>query len=121
MKRIIIASLFLTFGSAHSFAADFSTKFSWCSGSPIIDLMNVPKGTTKLEFSMPDLNYPKNHLIAKMDYKNEKKIPCGELNKGYEGPMPPPPQVHTYELTITAIDKDGKILGKAVTSRKFPE
>jgi hypothetical protein len=33
----------------------FGIKYTWCSGSPDVQLSNVPKGTTEIEFRMMDL------------------------------------------------------------------
>ena len=100
----------------------FGIKFTWCSGSPDIQLSSVPKGTTEIEFKMVDTWVPSyNHGGGKIKYTNQKSIPCGTFNSTYTGPSPPPPQIHDYELTATAKDKDGKVLATAKFTRKFPE
>ena len=103
-------------------ASDFSISYKWCSGSPEIKLNNVPKDTATIEFYMVDIFVPAfNHGGGTIKYTNQKIIPCGQFNATFEGPSPPPPQVHDYELTANAKDKDGKILSPAKFVRKFPE
>lgn len=100
----------------------FGIKYTWCSGSPDVQLSNVPKGTTEIEFRMMDLMAQSfNHGGGKVKYTNQKSIPCGAFTSTYTGPSPPPPKIHEYELTATAKDKDGKVLGTAKFMRKFPE
>ena len=100
----------------------FGIIYTWCSGSPDIQLSNVPKGTTEIDFKMVDLWVQSfNHGGGKLKYTNQKSVPCGAFNATYTGPSPPPPQIHDYELTATAKDKDGKVLGTAKFTRKFPE
>jgi hypothetical protein len=102
--------------------SNFGVKYTWCSGSPEIQLSNVPKGTVEIDFKMLDLWVPSfNHGGGKVKYTNQKSIPCGAFTPTYTGPSPPPPKVHDYELTATAKDKDGKVLGTAKFVRKFPE
>jgi len=104
-------------------AADFHISFKWCSGSPETQLANVPKGTATLEFGMVDLmaqGY--RHGGGKIKYNGQKKIPCGGLSSNtYEGPSPPPPQIHEYVWTVKALDASGAVLATAKASRKFPE
>ena len=102
-------------------AAAFSASFRWCSGSPVFSLSAVPKGTTKLDFNMVDQQAPAyRHGGGTVAFSGQKTVPCGALGN-YVGPSPPPPQVHTYEITIRALGTDGSVLGTAKTRRKFPE
>jgi len=103
-------------------AAALSASFKWCpSGSPSFALGGVPKGTTKIRFDMVDLNVPSyRHGGGSVDYKGQKSVPCGSFGWGYNGPSPPPGQVHTYEFTVQAIGADGKVLGTTRTRRKYP-
>lgn len=102
--------------------SNFGIKYTWCSGSPEIQLSNVPKGTVEIDFKMVDLWVQSfNHGGGKVKYTNQKSIPCGAFTSTYTGPSPPPPQIHDYELTASAKDKDGKVLGSAKFVRKFPE
>lgn len=117
---VLLAPLTVT-SPSHAQSA-FGIKYTWCSGSPEIQLSNVPKGTTEIDFKMVDLWVQSfNHGGGKIKYTNQKTIPCGAFTPTYTGPSPPPPQIHDYELTATAKDKDGKVLGTAKFARKFPE
>lgn len=57
--RILIALALiaapLLASSPSSAQSAFGIKYTWCSGSPDIQLSNVPKGTTEIEFKMIDL------------------------------------------------------------------
>lgn len=120
--RLILSIAALTLCVSQATAADFTMNYKWCSGSPNIQVSNVPKGTSELEFKMVDLNKPSfNHGGGKIKYTNQKNIACGEFTSTFTGPSPPPPQVHDYEITATAKDKDGNVLGTAKAVKKFPE
>jgi len=103
-------------------AQAFSASFKWCGVSPAFTLNAVSKGTTKLEFEMTDLQVPSfRHGGGTIAYSGQKSVPRGAFTATFAGPAPPPPQVHTYEFEIKALGAGGKVLGKAVTRRKFPE
>jgi phosphatidylethanolamine-binding protein (PEBP) family uncharacterized protein len=103
-------------------ASDFKVSFEWCSETPEFQLMNVPKGTSKLVFEMTDLWVQSfQHGGGSIEYKSQKVIPCGALKGSYSPPSPPYPQVHDYEWEIKALDKDGNTLAYTKTKKKFPE
>lgn len=116
---LVAAAVFVTVATeAHAFGA----SFRWCSGTPEFTLSAVPKGTTSLRFRMTDLQVPSYpHGGGTVAYAGGSKIPCGAIQGSYQGPSPPPPQIHTYRWTIEAMDASGKVLGTAAASRKFPE
>lgn len=126
MKRavrltLLSAATFSILGLGISNALAFSASFRWCSGSPAFSLNGVPKGTTRLDFEMTDLQVPSyRHGGGRVAYTGQKSIPCNALSS-YVGPSPPPPQVHTYEFEIKALGGDGSVLGTAKARRKFPE
>jgi hypothetical protein len=106
------------------YAADFGVKFQWCDYSAQFNVANVPKGTQQLKFKMVDLDVPSfNHGGGTVNYTNQKQIDCGVISgsTGKYTPPSPPSGSHTYEWTVSAVDKDGKELGAAKASRKFPE
>ena len=107
---------------ATSSAADaFSISFRWCSGSSAITLNGVPKGTATLEARMVDLwvrGY--DHGGGRIAYTGGKSIPCGAISN-FRPPSPPVGQVHDYEWTVRALAADGRELGVATATRKFPE
>jgi phosphatidylethanolamine-binding protein (PEBP) family uncharacterized protein len=104
-------------------ALAMSASFTWCSGTPSFRLGGVPKGTVKLEFLMMDLQAPSySHGGGTLAYKGQSSIPCDGLSGGgYQGPSPPPGQVHTYRWFIKAFDASGKLLGETTAERKFPQ
>jgi phosphatidylethanolamine-binding protein (PEBP) family uncharacterized protein len=105
-----------------AFAADFDIKFSWCGSTPEFTLSNVPKGTTKLDLRMVDLDVPSyNHGGAVLEFKGQKKIDCGAFISQIWYPPDPPSGSHPYKWTVSAKDKDGKELASATAERKFPE
>ena len=67
---------------------------------------------------MIDLDAPGfNHGGGKANYAGGDKIMPGAFK--YKSPCPPG-GVHRYEWRITALDKDGKTVGKAKTQQKYP-
>lgn len=106
--------------TADAFA--FSTSFTWCPGSPRFTLVDVPSGTTKLNFQMTDLNKPSfHHGGGTVDYRGQGEVPCGAFSKSFVGPSPPPGEVHTYEFTVKALGANGAPLATTAVRRKFPE
>ena len=111
----------LSFFGIASSASAFSASFQWCSGSPAFKLSSVPKGTAKIQFSMTDLNKPEyRHGGGTVPYKGQSSVPCGAFNSGFNGPSPPPQQIHTYEFDIVAVGASGETLAKTTAKRKFP-
>jgi phosphatidylethanolamine-binding protein (PEBP) family uncharacterized protein len=102
-----------------------SVRFSWagyqaCStNSPAFNVSDVPKGTARLAFKMVDKNVPSYpHGGGTVAYDGGREIPAGAFS--FKGPCPPSGQRHTYEWTIRALDKGGKIVGSAIATAKFP-
>jgi phosphatidylethanolamine-binding protein (PEBP) family uncharacterized protein len=122
MKTILLVP-FALFAASPAVAADMAVSFSWCgTRSPDFTLANVPKGTAQLDLRMVDLfvpGYP--HGGGKLAFKGQKAIPCGAITSGFEGPSPPPPQVHEYQWTVKALDAGGQVLATAKASRRYPE
>ena len=129
--RIFISLASSVLFIAQASAADFDASYKWCNPSfrttsPSIDLKNTPKETAKLEMTIVDHYNGKYHLNVTVDFKNQKKFDCGELNNQWNGLMYPPGHCaggvpHTYELTIKALDKSGATLSKKSFSRGCPE
>jgi len=102
-----------------------SVAFNWCGGpSPSFKIGGIPSGTKALRLRMVDRQVPSyNHGGGEVPAAagSSASIPCGALTGGYNGPSPPPPQVHDYEWTVTAIDASGSALAIGSAVRKFPE
>ncbi len=102
-------------------ALAFEANFTWCSGSPVFTLKDVPKGTAKIQLRMRDLQAPSfRHGGGEVAYTGKATIPCGALDSGYVGPSPPSGS-HTYVWTIRALGPDGKTLAETSAQRRFPE
>jgi phosphatidylethanolamine-binding protein (PEBP) family uncharacterized protein len=99
-------------------------SFRWCSATPEFTVSAVPAATKTLSFKMVDQQVPSYQhgggTIA-FDGKGSAKIACGALSGSYNGPSPPPPQVHDYQWTVTALDASGKALAVGRATKKFPE
>ena len=99
-----------------------SASFRWCSGSPQFAVSAVPKGTTKLDLQMTDLDVPSyRHGGGIVAFAGQKTIECGALNDTYRPATPPNGQTHTYEWTVKALDGSGAVLGQTTAKRRFPE
>jgi phosphatidylethanolamine-binding protein (PEBP) family uncharacterized protein len=100
-------------------ASAFSSSFRWCgSGSPVITISGVPKGTAKLIVIMSDLDKPDfNHGGGTVTYMGQSQIPCGALTS-YIGPSPPS-GTHHYRIGINAMDVKGKTLGQSTSMQPF--
>jgi phosphatidylethanolamine-binding protein (PEBP) family uncharacterized protein len=126
-KLVLIAAMGLGLSCTGAAAqAKFGATMRWCGSSPEFALSGVPKGTATLDFRMVDLDVPGYpHGGAQMAYEGQRSVACSELGSAslgrYQGPSPPAGQVHTYEWTIKALDAGGRVIGQAVTRRKFPE
>lgn len=95
-----------------------------CSGqAPAVKLSGVPKGTTKLDFKMVDLDLPTfNHGGGTIDFTGKTSFAAGEIFgtfSSYRGPCPPAHATHRYEWTVQALDASGKVLGSAKAVRPF--
>ncbi|SFJ74834.1 hypothetical protein SAMN05216304_11385 [Bosea sp. OK403] len=104
--------------------ASMNVAFKWCGASPEFTIGNVPAATRSLNFRMLDRMAPSyQHGGGTVPYtgKGSASVPCGALTGGYNGPSPPPPQVHEYEWTVTALDSSGVTLAVGKAMRKFPE
>ena len=105
-------------------ASAMGLSFSWgptkqCSDSksPPIKLSSVPGGTKRLRFKVIDLNVPSYpHGGATVDFAGKTSLPYGAFR--YSGPCPPDP--HTYQITVEALDGSGKVLATAKARKRFP-
>jgi phosphatidylethanolamine-binding protein (PEBP) family uncharacterized protein len=86
------------------------TKSCFDSNSPPIRLSGVPAGTVKLDIRMVDLNARSYNLGGgRVDDTGQSELPYGAFR--YKGPCPP--ETHTYEFTVKALDAAGKTLDTA--------
>jgi phosphatidylethanolamine-binding protein (PEBP) family uncharacterized protein len=101
-----------------------NVAFNWCSGSPAFTVGNIPATAKTLSFRMIDQqaqSYNHGGGTVPATGKPTQSIPCGALTGSYNGPSPPPPQVHDYQWTVTALDAGGQSVAIGRATRKFPE
>lgn len=103
-----------------------NVAFKWCGGgSPDFTVGNIPATAKTLNFRMIDQQaqgYMHGGGTVPASGKASQSIPCGGLTGGsYIGPSPPPPQVHDYQWTVTALDASGLAVAVGRATRKFPE
>ena len=67
---------------------------------------------------MFDLNSRYDHGGGTVVYKNSNSIPKGAL-KNYQGPSPVYGSPR-YEISVKAIDEDGKVIAFGKKMKKFP-
>ena len=101
-----------------------SVRFSWAgvpacaSISPAFDLRGVPIGTTRLSFTMTDLNVPTfHHGGSTIAYRGDA-VSRGSIR--YVGPCPPHGERHNYRWAVQALDASGKVLDRGSAEAVFP-
>lgn len=102
--------------------SQMTVAFNWCSNaSPSFKIGNIPTATTTLRFKMVDRDVPGwNHGGGEVSIRGPvATVPCGAFAGGYNGPVPPVGQIHTYEWTVTAYDRSGTVLARGVASKAF--
>ena len=93
------------------------TKKCFDRNSPPIRISGVPTGTRRLDFVMRDLDAPNfQHGGGSVRYRGQTSLGYGAFH--YKGPCPPEP--HSYEISVTAVDASGKTLAAASARRTFP-
>lgn len=134
MKNWIASLAMLLTGAAWS-QSNVQVDFRWlmsnhCNNtSPVLNLSNLPSGTSSLKIQMIDLDNNKHDhggdtLTQAGGFPTQWQVPAGAL-KQYTGPCPENFTTlgHEYQFNITALSADGKTLGygsaKAPFSAKF--
>ncbi|QPC95285.1 phospholipid-binding protein [Mesorhizobium sp. INR15] len=85
--------------------------------SPPITLSGVPAETKKLQFKMVDLDaIDFTHGGGTVVFGGQKSLAYGAFS--YRGPCPPQP--HTYEISVKALDGNGKTIATAKARKRFP-
>ena len=96
----------------------FERKHKCSSTSPKITLSNIPEGTQTFKAKLVDHDNPFNHGGGTVANDGSGVLGEGALTEGYAGPCPPSP--HLYEITVKALDANGKELASAGKKRMFP-
>ena len=119
-----IVFLFPNIISSSAMADDFDITFKFerkhkCSPtSPKITLKNIPEGTQTFKARLVDHDNPHNHGGGTVANDGSGVLGEGALAEGYNGPCPP--SSHLYEITVKALDANGKELASAGKKRMFP-
>jgi hypothetical protein len=123
-----VAVALMTVGAATQ-AQAFTASVKWaetsgCSGqTPNVTFSAVPKGTTKIDVKLVDLDLPTfNHGGGSVDFTGKTRYEPGELLSlfsTYRGPCPPVGTTHRYEWTFNALDAAGAVLKSAKATIPF--
>jgi phosphatidylethanolamine-binding protein (PEBP) family uncharacterized protein len=127
LRVAAVAAVMMAIGAvdmAH-LAVAMSLDFSWagvagCTAKPpAFMLSDVPEGTSRLAFSMVDLNLPSfPHGGGTIDYRGSDQVAAASF--AYQGPCPPKGQRHNYRWTVKALDAAGKTLATTSAEKRFP-
>jgi len=127
LAALCVAGLYFDFSRSTSDEDDkpsLSLHFSWaaipaCSSiSPAFELGGVPAETTRLNFTMTDLNMPTFHHGGSTVAYSGNLVSRGAVS--YTGPCPPPGERHNYRWTVQALDASGNVLGTGTAIEMFP-
>ena len=107
--------------------APMTVDFDWqqidkgSQENPEIRLAGVPAETTRFLVSLVDLNLKGfDHGSGFAANDGSGTIARGAVRGSYNGPDPPFPSVkHTYEITVTAYDAEGRIVGVGRQAKVF--
>lgn len=102
-----------------------TVAFKWCgSQTPEFTVGGIPATAKSLSLRMVDRQAPgfmHGGGTVAASGRPSQAIACGSLSGSYNGPSPPPPQVHDYQWTVTALDGTGAAVAVGTATRKFPE
>ena len=100
---------------------EWTEKDRGSTHNPEIRVSGIPEGTTRFYIELIDLNNPGfSHGGGFIDYDGSGIIRRGSIEGQYGGPNPPPPIVHSYEITVKAMDTQGTIVGVGKRVNRFP-
>ena len=123
---IVLIMLSLLFGCSKDYSnlPQIAVDFEWPKAntyetSPEIILKNVPDSTELFQINMFDLDNRYNHGEGTVANDGSNLIPEGTLKK-YEGPYPPGNSRPRYEISVKAVDENGKVIALGKKMKKFP-
>ncbi len=107
--------------SFQTIGLEFTLIHGLSSPNPEIILTNVPSGTAFLTVTMRDYDRPNfDHGGGTIAYDGSNRVPQGSLSR-YRGPQPPSGEVHSYEITVQALNADQSLLlGEGKLVKRFP-
>ena len=121
---LIILSFLLGCSEDYSNLPQMSVDFKWPEAwtgeetSPELILGNVPDHTKSFSINMYDLDHRYTHGGGTYAYNGSNLIPEGSL-KEYEGPYPPFGSNPRYEISVKALDENGKVIGFGKKMRRY--
>lgn len=121
---MIILSFLLGCSEDYSNLPQISVDFKWPEAwtgeetSPELILGNVPDHTKSFSINMYDLDHRYTHGGGTYAYNGSNLIPEGSL-KEYEGPYPPFGSNPRYEISVKALDENGKVIGFGKKMRRY--
>ena len=120
---LIILSFLLGCSEDYSNLPQISVDFKWPEAntgtiSPELILGSVPDHTKSFSISMYDLDHRYTHRGGTFAYNGSNLIPEGSL-KEYEGPYPQLNSNPRYEISVKALDENGKVIGFGKKMRRF--
>ena len=121
---LVILSFLFGCSEDYSNLPQISVDFKWPKAntyktSPEIILENVHDHTKSFKIKMYDLDHRYNHGGGTFATNGSNVIPEGDLKK-YEGPYPPGNSRSRYEISVKALDENGKIIAFGKKIRRFP-
>jgi phosphatidylethanolamine-binding protein (PEBP) family uncharacterized protein len=89
--------------------------------NPEIRLTGVPEGTQRFLVSLTDLDLKGfDHGSGYANNDGSGIIARGAIKGAYNGPDPPYPSViHTYEISVKALDADDNVIGFGKKAKEF--
>lgn len=89
--------------------------------NPEIRVSGIPQGTKRFLVELVDLDNPGfSHGGGFTENDGSGIIRRGSIAGHYGGPSPPPPIIHSYEITVKAIDVNGTTVGIGKKTKDFP-
>ena len=106
---------------------EMKVHFSWnppCTGldiNPEIKIADIPSGTVQFYVGLIDMDLPAfDHGGGFAPYESRNIIPVGAVQGSYKGPSPPYGIIHTYQITVEALDQNKKVLGVGSMKLRYP-
>ncbi|WP_424810806.1 hypothetical protein [Roseococcus sp. YIM B11640] len=88
--------------------------------SPALSIQGLPPGTARVTVRMTDLDLPSStHGGGDVFVPPTGQIAAGTL-PGYAGPCPPTGEIHSYRITVDALDASNRVIGTGQATRRFP-
>ncbi len=126
--RVTALIIFFIFGCSKDYSdlPQISVDFVWLKDqtcfderSPEITVKNVPDTTESLKVKMVDIDNRYNHGGGTVTYDKSDRISVGAL-KNYKGPCPMMNMNPRYEISVRAMNKNGKAIAFGKKFKRYP-